>query len=455
MKNEPQKPKSDSETNDPNDELVLTPGGWRPKSKVHHIGKGHHVIVEDGKFKKVHTETGKVVAVLDDVKPTNKDKPNYPDNVFVPKEKQSPSFGSGWIAYAFWNNFGDPIVKFSTTWVVPPVPDTYTSATQIFIFNGLQNSGYILQPVLQFGHSNAGGGEYWGIANWYVDGQGGTAMYGDFQEVSPGDTLTGIMYLEGYVGDNYAYKSTFDGYPDLDFSISNIEETNQAVQTLEAYGITTCSNYPTATKIEMTDISIQIDNDQADLDWTPVNAVTDCNQECIVVSNASPGGEVDIYFNSSFLTSRTIGSTEFANVYLRMDGHTVTSVEPSGGGTVNCQYEPPVSYEQFVFNLQSDGSYTIESAEFVNVFLRMDGSGVTTTGGTVNCQYTPPGSYEKFTLIKNSDGTFSIESVEFPNTYLRMDGSGVTSVLPNGGGTVNCAKSIGTYEKFTIYPAPF
>jgi len=46
------------------DELVLTPGGWRPKSKVHRVAPGHHVEVIDGRLKIVHTATGEVVEDL-------------------------------------------------------------------------------------------------------------------------------------------------------------------------------------------------------------------------------------------------------------------------------------------------------------------------------------------------------------------------------------------------------
>ena len=46
------------------EDLVLTPGGWRPKSKVFKVEPGHHVEVQDGRLKVIHTATGKVVADL-------------------------------------------------------------------------------------------------------------------------------------------------------------------------------------------------------------------------------------------------------------------------------------------------------------------------------------------------------------------------------------------------------
>jgi hypothetical protein len=43
---------------------VLTPGGWRPKSKTFEVQPGQHVAVQDGKLQVIHTATGEVVADL-------------------------------------------------------------------------------------------------------------------------------------------------------------------------------------------------------------------------------------------------------------------------------------------------------------------------------------------------------------------------------------------------------
>src|SRR6266436_9690582 len=53
----------DREVND----LVLTPGGWRPKSSVHHIPPGYHIDFGRGRPKIVHTATGKVIKELGEI----------------------------------------------------------------------------------------------------------------------------------------------------------------------------------------------------------------------------------------------------------------------------------------------------------------------------------------------------------------------------------------------------
>ena len=80
---------------------------------------------------------------------------------------------------------------------------------------------------------------------------------------------------------------------------------------------------------------------------------------------------------------------------------------------------------------------TIESVQFPNVFLRLDATGVKNGDGAgvgkVNCQFTA-GPYEKFILRAFGPDLFSIESLQFPNVVLRMDGSQVTSFQGAGSG---------------------
>ena len=45
-------------------DLVLTPGGWRLKSKVFKVEPGHHVEVQDGRLRVINTATGEIVADL-------------------------------------------------------------------------------------------------------------------------------------------------------------------------------------------------------------------------------------------------------------------------------------------------------------------------------------------------------------------------------------------------------
>ncbi|GAA3035865.1 hypothetical protein GCM10020229_71200 [Kitasatospora albolonga] len=148
-----------------------------------------------------------------------------------------------------------------------------------------------------------------------------------------------------------------------------------------------------------------------------------------------------------------IQSTFFHNVFLRLDGAGVSTATDNGGGKVNCQYGPgPLT--AFKVHANADGSFSFESAVSANVFLRMDGNGVPSTmagGGTVNCQF-GLGPWEKFLLIAQPDGSFSLASQAFPGICLRLvTGSGVTAET-GPGGTVNCQTNAigGEHEKFWL-----
>ena len=49
---------------DKKEDLVLTPGGWRSKSKVVKVEPGQHAEVQEGRLKVIQTETGEIVADL-------------------------------------------------------------------------------------------------------------------------------------------------------------------------------------------------------------------------------------------------------------------------------------------------------------------------------------------------------------------------------------------------------
>jgi phospholipase C len=145
-----------------------------------------------------------------------------------------------------------------------------------------------------------------------------------------------------------------------------------------------------------------------------------------------------------------IDSVEFPDVHLRMDGRGV-GVGPDGGGVVNCQGVVG-PWEQFRIVDQGDGLVAIASLQFFSVFLRMDGRGLNQFnvdgGGVVNCQG-GVGPWERFRLEQQNDGTIAIASVQFQGVFLRMDGRGV-GVGPDGGGVVNCQFGVGPWEKFRL-----
>lgn len=148
-------------------------------------------------------------------------------------------------------------------------------------------------------------------------------------------------------------------------------------------------------------------------------------------------------------------SAAFKDVFLRMDGTGITAANGSGAGVVNCQTSIKLT-GAFKIHQQKDGTSTIESVKFPGVFLRMDGSRVHSFAGTgagiVNCQF-GAGDWERFKLNSLNDGSYTIESVAFPNVFLRMDGNN-PSQKEGDYGNVNCQYGADSYEKFYLVNFP-
>ena len=228
-----------------------------------------------------------------------------------------PALGSGWITYFYWNNgTGTPVSSFKTMWQVPPPPSVQDPGEVVFLFNGIQNYGAnfgILQPVLQWGVSAAGGGAYWSVASWYVT-SGGQAFHTNLVRVNPDDTLIGVMTLTGRNGTAFSYTSQFQGIAGTELPVQNIAELMWCNETLEAYGINAAGNYPNTPLTEFTEINIRTGAAVPALTWTPVDRVTDTGQHGVVDSNSASYGEVDIFYSGA------LANLELCSVQQNADG---------------------------------------------------------------------------------------------------------------------------------------
>lgn len=269
--------------------LVLTPGGFRPPAFVHHLPAGQALSRVGDQLHRldlatnVRTEIAKLSAPA----------------------KKIPALGSGWIAWgSFRNTTGTPISFFKTLWTVPPPPATQSGQT-IFLFNGLTGMSDILQPVLQWGPSSAGGGNYWSVGSWFVD-PSGHAFHSTLANVNPGQTLVGVMALTSQAGNLLSYSCEFQGINGTRLTVQNIAELKQATETLECYGITRCSDYPATKLTVMAAISLQTGAVSPAVTWTPFDAVADCGQHTRVA-----GANVLLYYSYDlFLSNKvTLGQT--------------------------------------------------------------------------------------------------------------------------------------------------
>jgi hypothetical protein len=274
----------------PSDDVVVTPGGPRHRSLVHRVEPGQAVDVQQAAVHVRDVTTQALVAT------------HAIGEGAQAATAAGAAFARGWITFAGWmNQTGRPIASFTTTWTVPPQPPSQDGQL-LYLFNGIEpaDGSWILQPVLQWGQSPAGGGNSWAVASWFVEaGPNGHAFHTTPVQVNTGDTLVGVMTLAGASANGvFNYESSFDGIPGTTLPAKSPQQLVWCVQTLEAYGIQQCSDYPAG----MTAFgAIEIADEEGDdfaLEWAAPNDPKDCGQHTVVVSNANPGGEVDIAYSA-------------------------------------------------------------------------------------------------------------------------------------------------------------
>jgi hypothetical protein len=271
---------------------VYTPGGPRDAKLVHHVKRGEKLRVEAGRIKHLDSR-GSVFRDYGLVErlPGKRLQPAR----FAALRGDLPGLGDNWITAAEWfNNTGVPISLFKTTWTVPQVPLTRDDQL-VYIFNAIQNSTMIFQPVLQWGESPAGGGGRWAVASWYADGAHGHAFHSDLITVQTDDVLVGTMTLLAQAGSAFDYICEFENISGTALPIQNVEELKLATETLEAYSLNRASNYPTR-RIQMRSIELLTGGNPAPTNWTVNDIVTDTGQETSILSGSTTGsGEVDLF----------------------------------------------------------------------------------------------------------------------------------------------------------------
>jgi hypothetical protein len=168
---------------------------------------------------------------------------------------------NGWVEDTTWTSTV-ALGSLSATFVVPPLPTPSNDATIFFFPAAETNDGAtILQPVLQYGQSDAGGGNYWSAASWILTAS--TTTISSSMPVSAGDTISGTM-TSACSGSNCNWSVVTTDVT------SNTTVTAEATLTtavalnfggvLETYQVTACNQLPSSGTITFTGITLQDQN---------------------------------------------------------------------------------------------------------------------------------------------------------------------------------------------------
>jgi len=182
---------------------------------------------------------------------------------------------SGWIAYANFNagNFS----SYNGTWKVPKLPKSLGDGQIVYFFTGLEDDAgdEIIQPVLQYGADVDGGGEYWGIACWWVTSSD-QYIYSTLVKVAVGDTIFGYMNL--LPNASWLIGAVVNGKPTTALTMANVATQTFSSVTLEAYQMQSCDDYPNDKGITFTSLIMKDQGKAVTPTWTPNVVFTDCNQ---------------------------------------------------------------------------------------------------------------------------------------------------------------------------------
>jgi|SRR5208282_4282331 hypothetical protein len=227
---------------------VQIPGELIRPDCVHEIPNGASVEVEDGQI------TGDVM--LNGARIAHYDA--CPEDAVITRPRgrtqnlaHTPGTGNGWVEADQWEaSLGskDNIDFMGGNWTVPSNPSS--NGALIYLFNGIEPSSenWILQPVLQYGSNGAFGGNYWVIASWMV-GPNNYAFYGTPEKVHPGNSILGYTEMTGTSGNTLywtveAQDTTTGAYSYITVHTSGLHWTWAFAGVLEAYNVTSCSEFP-------------------------------------------------------------------------------------------------------------------------------------------------------------------------------------------------------------------
>jgi len=274
----------------------LTPGGYRHKSCIHHVPSGSHLDVHEDGTVTVLTPSATTIQIPKCKFPKSK----YPGLTEMRSYRKGsnsmPGEVEGWHVYTK-QNVGNNLNLFLGTWNVPDLPANDGGQT-LFTFTGVQNIDWIppnpgpnsafdiIQPVLQYGESEAGGGSYWTLASWYVPlSNGDSAIWSDLITVNSGDVIFGNMTMTGpatwYIN---SLDTTTGQNTDMTMTKPILKAQPWAYVTLEVYDLfDDCTEYPTV-PLNFTQLQLQVGGRPQPFQWQTIQADNTCNQEVTVVN---------------------------------------------------------------------------------------------------------------------------------------------------------------------------
>lgn len=198
---------------------------------------------------------------------------------------------NGWVEDTHYSNWPwSSFSSFTGNWGVPRGP-TNNNGQTIFLFIGLEDlfGSVIIQPVLQWGGSCAGGGAFWSIASWYVWGSGcASANWSQLNGVNVGDNIAGSMQLTGLCGHSCLVWTITARDTNTGAATTLTVNTGimwNAFATLETYGVVNCGDYPADGQAYFSNLNIN----GGTPGWgAEIKQNDGCQENVVIISQGNP-----------------------------------------------------------------------------------------------------------------------------------------------------------------------
>ena len=210
---------------------------------------------------------------------------------------KNATHGAAWKAWAQFAAGGSSSVStLVSSWAVPEKPASVQGGVTLFWWNGVEpaDTSAVLQPVIQWGSSAAGGGDYWAYSSWYVSSAHGS-HFSPLVKIQSGDVVTGYNLVDK--AGAWAITCAAPGRANSTLNFKPVAGAwATAFHVLEAYGVTNnCDAYPKAGVVNFTNVVLAFDNKRpvSPIKWVPMTQTAGCNEHA--EANAD-GSEVAILF---------------------------------------------------------------------------------------------------------------------------------------------------------------
>ena len=273
-------------------EYVITPYGYFHPSCVRHVSEGETVLA-DGRIQ--HTD-GSVDATTPICYFPPYSALGAPVTLGGAYGRGSTPVTNGWVEDISVTT-GTAYGKITASWKTPPAPTTNDGQTLFFFpgFEDIDDVISIVQPVLQWGPSGAGGGAYWAAASWNCC-ISGIADYSTLIAVNAGDTMLGSISSTCAAGSTscatwniLSEDKTTSAKTSLSKTPSDGQVWNWAFGgVMEVYNVVQCADYPANSgvtyNVKLYDDNLTLISSPA---WTKSPASTHITPSCSFTLNST------------------------------------------------------------------------------------------------------------------------------------------------------------------------